>query len=101
MVVNIDPSTLLNEDDQTTAYYILYSEIKLNNTTTVALKLANKIYSYIVITINIIIDVFLININLFMYNITLYYTSTKFIGIIIDTKAFKYFIVGYNQFFIL
>ena len=41
-------------------------------------------------------DVFPTNTDLFAYNTTLYYTSTKFMGIIIDTKASKYFIVGYN-----
>ena len=101
MVVNIDPSTLLNEDDQTTAYYTLYSKIKLNNTTVIVSKLANRVYSHIVTTINIIIDIFPTNINLFVYNITSYYTSTKFMGIIINTKAFKYSIAGYSQFLIL
>ena len=101
LVVDIDPSTLLDEDDQATVYYTLYGEIKLNNTTTIALKLANRAYSYAVITINTTTDVFLTNIDLFAYNITLYYTFIKFIGIIIDIKASKYFIIGYSQFFIL
>ena len=61
-----------------------------------ALKLANKVYSYIVITINTITDIFLTNINPFAYNTTLYYTFTKFIGVIINTKASKHFIVGYS-----
>ena len=79
----------------------MYSEIKLDNITIIVLKLANRVYSYIVITINIIIDTFPTNIDLFVYNITLYYTSIKFIAIIIDTKASKYFITGYSQFFAL
>ena len=69
--------------------------------TAIALNLANRVYSYAVITINIIIDAFPTNIDLFIYNITSYYTSIKFIGIIIDIKASKYFIVGYSQFLIL
>ena len=97
----MDPSTLLNKDDQTTVYYTLYSEIKLNNVTATALELANRVYSHAVTTINIIIDAFLTNINPFAYNITSYYTSTKFMGIIINTKASKYFTVGYSQFLIL
>ena len=101
LVVDIDLSTLLNEDDQTTAYYTLYGEIKLNNITAIALELANRVYSYTVTTINTTIDVFLNNIDLFVYNITLYYTSTKFMGIIINTKASKHFIAGYNQFLTL
>ena len=61
--------------------------IKLNNATITALKVANKAYSYAVITINTIINIFPTNTDTFIYNITLYYTFTKFIGIIINTKA--------------
>ena len=43
-------------------------------------------------------DAFPTDIDPFAYNITLYYTSTKFIGIIIDTKASKLSTAGYNQF---
>ena len=101
LVINMDPNTLLNKDDQATAYYTLYGEIKLDNITTIALELANRVYSHTVTTINTIIDAFPININLFVYNTTLHYTSTKFIGIIINIKAFKHYIAGYNQFLIL
>ena len=97
----MDPDTLLNKNNQATAYYTLYGEIELNNTTAIALKLANRVYSHAVITINTTIDIFPTNIDLFAYNITLYYTSTKFMGIIIDTKASKHFIVGYSQFLTL
>ena len=38
---------------------------------------------------------------MFIYNITLYYTFIKFIGIIINIKASKYSIIEYSQFFIL
>ena len=54
-----------------------------------------------IISIDITTDVFLTDIVLFIYNITLYYTSTKFIGIIIDIKASKHSIAGYSQFLIL
>src|SRR6266702_258673 len=87
LVVNIDPSTLLDEDNQAIVYYTLYSEIELDNTTTIALELANRVYNYVVITINTITDIFPTNIDLFIYNITLYYTFTKFINIIINTRA--------------
>ena len=97
----MDPDTLLDKDDQAIAYYTLYSEIELDNATVTALELANRAYSHIVITIDTITDVFPTNIDLFIYNMTLYYTSTKFIGIIINTKASKYSIVGYSQFLTL
>ena len=96
LVVNIDPSTLLNKDDQAIVFYTLYGKIKLDNITIIASKLVNRVYSYAVITINIIINAFPINIDPFAYNITLYYTCIKFIGIIINTKAFKYFTAEYN-----
>ena len=46
-------------------------------------------------------DVFPTNTDPFAYNIILYYTSIKFMGIMINIKASKYFIVGYSQFFAL
>ena len=74
----------------------MYSEIELDNVTAIALELANRAYSYAVITINTIIDVFLTDIDPFAYNITLRYTSIKFIGIIINTRASKRSTVGYG-----
>jgi hypothetical protein len=78
------------------ACYTLYSKIELDNATIIALKLVNRVYSYTVTTINIITDAFPTDIDLFVYNITLYYTSIKFIGIIINIKASKRSIVGYS-----
>ena len=101
LVVNMDPNTLLDEDNQATVYYTLYGEIELDNATATALELANRVYSHVVTTIDTIIDAFPINIDPFAYNITLYHTSIKFMGIMIDTRASKYSIVGYSQFLIL
>jgi len=92
----MDPNTLLNKDNQTTVYYTLYGEIELDNVTATALELANRAYSHTVTTINTIIDAFTTDIDLFAYNITSRYTSTKFIGVIINTKASKRSIVGYG-----
>ena len=61
-----------------------------------ALKLANRVYSHVVITINTTIDIFLTDIDPFIYNTTLYYTFTKFMGVIINIKASKYSIVKYS-----
>jgi hypothetical protein len=79
----------------------LYSEIKLDNTTITVLELANRACSYVVITINITIDVFPTNTDPFAYNMTSYYTSIKFMGIMINTRASKCSIAGYSQFLIL
>jgi hypothetical protein len=92
----MDPNTLLNEDNQTTVYYTSYGEIELDNATAIALELANRAYSHAVITINTIIDAFHTKTDPFTYNITLYYTSIKFIGVIIDTRASKRSIAGYG-----
>jgi hypothetical protein len=92
----MDPNTLLNEDNQAIVYYTLYSKIKLDNATAIALELANRAYSHAVITIDTIIDASTTNIDPFAYNITLRYTSIKFIGVIINTRASKRSIVGYG-----
>jgi len=96
LVINMDPNTLLNKDNQTIVYYTLYGKIKLDNITAIALELANRAYSHVVTTIDTIIDVFTTNINPFAYNTTLRYTSIKFMGVIINTRAFKRSIVGYG-----
>ena len=54
-------------------------------------------YRYAVTTINTTTDVFP-DTDLFAYNLTSCYTSTKFIGVIIDTRASKYSTAGYGQF---
>ena len=96
LVVDIDFSALLDKNNQTTVYYTLYSKIKLKNVTATALKLANKAYNHVITTINIITDTFSIDADPFTYNTTLHYTSVKFIGIMIDTKALKCSTVGYS-----
>ena len=79
----------------------MYGKIELDNTTAIASELANRAYSHAVTTINTTTDVFYTNIDPFAYNTTLYYTFIKFIGVIIDIKASKYSIAGYNQFLTL
>jgi len=96
LVINIDPNTLLNKDNQTIVYYTLYSKIELDNATAIALELASRAYSHVVTTINTIIDAFTTNTDPFAYNITLRYTSIKFMGVMIDTRASKRSIVGYG-----
>ena len=101
LVIDIDSDTLLNKDNQATVYYTLYSEIELDNVTATALELANKAYSHTVTTINTTTNAFTTNTDPFIYNMTLHYTSTKFMGVMIDTGASKYFTAGYNQFLAL
>ena len=55
---------------------------------------------YTVITINTTIDVFPTDIDPLVYNMTSHYTSIKFMGVIIDIRALKYFIAGYGQFLV-
>ena len=101
LVIDMDPDTLLDEDDQATAYYTSYGEIEPDNVTTTASELANRAYSHAVTTIDTTTDAFPTNTDLFAYNTTSHYTSTKFMGIIIDTKASKHSIAGYSQFLAL
>ena len=96
LVVDIDLSTLLNEDNQATVYYTLYGEIELDNATVIALELANRAYSYTVITLNTMTNAFSTNTDPFVFNTTLCYTSIKFINTIINTRAFKCFTAGYG-----
>ena len=91
----------MDEDNQATVYYTLYGKIELDNVTAIALELVNRVYSYAVTTLNTTINVFPTDTNPFAYNMTLRYNSTKFIGVIIDTRASKCFIVRYSQFFVL
>jgi hypothetical protein len=61
-----------------------------------ATNLVNKAFSYLVITIDSTVPL-IINKNPFTYNITIsYYTADRFLGIIINIKASKYSIAGYN-----
>ena len=69
--------------------------------TTTASELANRVYSYTVTTINTITDTFYTKTDPFAYNITLCYTSIKFIGIMINTRASKRSTAGYSQFLTL
>ena len=92
----MDPNTLLNKDNQAIVYYTLYGKIKLDNITAIALELANRAYSHAVTTINTITDIFYTKIDPFTYNTTLRYTSIKFIGVIINTKASKRSTAGYG-----
>jgi len=101
LVIDMDPNTLLNEDNQTTVYYTSYGEIELDNATATASELANRAYSHAVTTINTTTDAFTTNTNPFAYNTTSHYTSTKFMGVMIDTKTSKRSIVGYGQFLAL
>ena len=79
----------------------MYSEIELDNATTTASELVNKAYSHTVTTINTTTDTFITDTDPFIYNTTSHYTSTRFMGVMIDTGASKHSIVGYSQFLAL
>ena len=53
---------------------------------------------YAVTTTDTTTDAFPTNTDLFAYNTTSRYTSTKFIGAMIDTRASKRSTAGYDQF---
>ena len=71
-----------------------------HKTISIAATLANKAFSHSVTTIDNIVPL-ITNQDPFTYNTTTsisYYTTDKFIGIIIDIKASKQSIIGYSQF---
>ena len=74
--------------------------MKQHKAISIAATLANKAFSHSVTTIDNIVP-FMTNQDPFTYNIITFmsrYTADKFIGIIIDIRVSKQFIVGYGQF---
>jgi len=85
-------------EDPNSYYLILFGTLTIDKATSISVKLANKAYAYLLTVTSIEPTT---ETNLFSYNITtaaLRYTSTVFIGIIINTSALKKSIAGYRQF---
>jgi len=85
-------------EDPNSYYLILFGTFTTDKATFISIELANKAYAYL-LTITSIEPT--TETNLFNYNITTtasHYTSTVFMGIIIDTSALKKSIAGYRQF---
>jgi len=83
-------------EDPNSYYLILFGTLTIDEATSISVKLANKAYAYL-LTITSIKPT--METNLFNYNTTttaLRYTSTVFMGIIIDTSALKKSIASYR-----
>jgi len=85
-------------EDPNSYYLILFRTLTIDKATSISIELANKAYAYLLTTTSIEPT---IETNPFNYNTitaTLRYTSTVFIGIIINISILKKSIAGYRQF---
>jgi len=83
-------------EDPNGYYLILFRTLTIDEATFISVELANKACAYLLTTTSIEPTT---ETNLFNYNIitaALRYTSTVFIGIIINTSALKKSIAGYR-----
>jgi hypothetical protein len=85
-------------EDPNSYYLILFRTLTIDKVTSISVELANKAYAYLLTTTSIEPTT---ETNPFNYNIitaVLRYTSTVFIGIIINTSALKKSTASYGQF---
>jgi len=85
-------------EDPNSCYLILFGTFTIDKATSISVELANKACIYL---LTIISTEPTTETNPFNYNTitaALRYTSTVFMGIIIDTSALKNFMAGYRQF---
>jgi len=104
-VLNIDTDKNTNNDnseeeleDPNGCYLTLFRTLTIDEATSISIELANKACVYL---LTIISTEPTTETDPFNYNITtaaLRYTSTVFIGIIIDTSILKKSTAGYGQF---
>jgi len=102
-VLNIDTNKNTNDDnseeeleDPNGYYLILFRTFTIDKVTSISVELANKAYAYL---LTIISTEPTTETNPFNYNTTtaaLRYTSTVFIGIMINTSALKKSMAGYG-----
>jgi len=85
-------------EDPNGYYFILFGTLTIDKVTSISVELANKAYTYLLTTTSIEPTM---ETNPFNYNIitaALRYTSTVFIGIMINTSTLKKSMAGYRQF---
>jgi len=104
-MLNTDTNKNTNNDnseeelEDPNGYYLtLFRTLTIDEATSISVELANKAYAYL---LTIISTEPTTEINPFNYNTTtaaLRYTSTVFMGIIINTSTLKKSMAGYGQF---
>jgi len=85
-------------EDPNSYYLILFRTLTIDEATSISVELANKAYTYLLTTTSTEPTM---ETNPFNYNTTTAvsrYTSTVFMGIIINTSALKKSMAGYGQF---
>jgi len=83
-------------EDPNSYYLTLFRTLTIDKATSISVELANKAYAYLLTTTSIEPTT---ETNPFNYNTTttaLRYTSTVFMGIMIDTSALKKSMAGYG-----
>jgi len=94
---NINNNNSKEELEDLNGYYlILFRTLTIDEATSISVELANKVYAYLLTATSIEPTT---ETNPFNYNITTAasrYTSTVFIGIIINTSALKKSTAGYK-----
>jgi hypothetical protein len=76
-----------------------FEELIFNKTISISIILANTVFNYLLILKNMTKLILVINPFIYILNISSSrYISDMFLGIIIDTKASRKSITGYNQF---
>jgi len=104
-MLNIDTNKNTNNnnseeelEDPNSYYLILFRTLTIDKATSISVELANKAYAYLLTATSTEPTT---ETNPFNYNTittALRYTSTVFIGIIIDTSTLKKSMAGYRQF---
>jgi len=104
-VLDIDANKNTNNDnskeeleDPNGCYFILFRTLITDEVTSISIELANKACAYLLTVTSMEPTT---ETDLFNYNITTAvsrYTSTVFMGIMIDTSTLKKSIAGYRQF---
>jgi hypothetical protein len=78
---------------------MVFGKLIFNKTISISIILANKVFSYLLILEDMTKPILVIDPFIYILNISSSrYTSDMFLGIIIDTKASRKYIAGYNQF---
>jgi hypothetical protein len=97
--LNLKESTNRKELESSIIYLMAFEELIFNKTISISIILANTVFNYLLILKNMTKLILVINPFIYILNISSSrYISDMFLGIIIDTKASRKSITGYNQF---
>jgi hypothetical protein len=97
--LNLKKPTNRKELESSITYLTVFGELISNKATSISTILANKAFSYLLILEDMTKPTLVIDPFIYILNISSSrYTSDVFLSIIIDTRASRKSITGYNQF---